>query len=71
MTENMMKHLIMEDKVSKIVGPIVCIYLLWLALMAMLNFKVMMIAIAVQFVVFEYRYTLHILLQYLVVVIFL
>lgn len=51
MTENMMKHLIMEDKVSKIVGPIVCIYLLWLALMAMLNFKVMMIAIAVQFVV--------------------
>lgn len=51
MTENMMKHLIMEDKVSKIVGPIVCIYLLWLALTAMFNFKVMMIAIAVQFVV--------------------
>lgn len=51
MTENMMKHLINEDKISKIVGPIVCIYLLWLAVMAMFDFKVMMIALSVQFVV--------------------
>lgn len=51
MTENMMKHLILEDKISRIVGPIVCIYLLWLAFAAMFNFEALMISLAVQFVV--------------------
>ncbi|RVU70338.1 MULTISPECIES: hypothetical protein [Lactobacillus] len=51
MSKKLMDNLIMEDKISKIVGPIAVVYLCWLFIMAMIDFKVFMTALIIQTIV--------------------
>ncbi len=51
MTESYMKNLMQEDKMSKILSPIEIIYLFWLLMTAMFNFKVFMVSVTIGFAI--------------------
>lgn len=50
MTENYMHSLLVNEKISKIVAPIAIVFMLWLLVSVMFNFKVFMLSLSVGFI---------------------